>query len=79
MPLRLGRRGEKKRGGVLPSDVSDGGGLKVAHGLTPFLMFAGQLADGGTVLMPPGSYGFSRKFAWVNDRYGVSWQLNLRE
>ncbi len=39
----------------------------------------GQLSDGGKVLMPPGSYGFSRKFAWINDRYGLSWQLNLRE
>lgn len=37
----------------------------------------GQLSAGGGVLMPPGSYGFSTKFAWVNDRFGVSWQLNL--
>jgi predicted 3-demethylubiquinone-9 3-methyltransferase (glyoxalase superfamily) len=36
-----------------------------------------RLSDGGGVLMPPGNYGFSRKFAWANDRFGVSWQLNL--
>jgi predicted 3-demethylubiquinone-9 3-methyltransferase (glyoxalase superfamily) len=35
------------------------------------------LSQGGATLMPMGNYGFSRKFAWVNDRYGVSWQLNL--
>jgi predicted 3-demethylubiquinone-9 3-methyltransferase (glyoxalase superfamily) len=37
----------------------------------------GQISDGGSVLMPPGNYGFSTKFAWVSDRFGVSWQLNL--
>jgi predicted 3-demethylubiquinone-9 3-methyltransferase (glyoxalase superfamily) len=36
-----------------------------------------QLSDGGQVLMPLDNYGFSRKFGWVNDRFGVSWQLNL--
>jgi predicted 3-demethylubiquinone-9 3-methyltransferase (glyoxalase superfamily) len=35
------------------------------------------LGDAGTELMPLGEYGFSRRFGWVNDRYGVSWQLNL--
>ncbi|MDY7230397.1 VOC family protein [Hyalangium rubrum] len=35
------------------------------------------LSEGGSTLMPMGNYGFSRKFTWVNDRYGVSWQLNL--
>ena len=38
---------------------------------------AAALAEGGGVLMPPGNYGFSRKFAWVNDHFGVSWQVNL--
>lgn len=35
------------------------------------------LADGGVELMPIGDYGFSKKFGWVNDRFGVSWQLTL--
>jgi predicted 3-demethylubiquinone-9 3-methyltransferase (glyoxalase superfamily) len=38
---------------------------------------ANALADGGSVLMPLDNYGFSRRFAWINDRFGVSWQLNL--
>ncbi len=35
------------------------------------------LSEDGRVLMPVGSYGFSRLFAWVDDRFGVSWQLDL--
>jgi predicted 3-demethylubiquinone-9 3-methyltransferase (glyoxalase superfamily) len=35
------------------------------------------LGEDGALLMPPDDYGFSRKFAWLNDRFGVSWQLNL--
>lgn len=40
-------------------------------------LLAEKLADGGGVLMPVGNYGFSALFAWVADRFGVSWQLNL--
>lgn len=36
------------------------------------------LSEGGKVLMPLGAYPFSRLFGWTGDRYGVSWQVNLR-
>lgn len=35
------------------------------------------LAEGGQILMPLDNYGFSQRFGWLNDRFGVSWQLNL--
>ena len=35
------------------------------------------LSDKGGVLMPPDNYGWSTRFAWVNDRFGISWQLDL--
>ena len=38
---------------------------------------AAALGEGGSVLMALNNYGFSRLFTWLNDRYGVSWQLNL--
>jgi predicted 3-demethylubiquinone-9 3-methyltransferase (glyoxalase superfamily) len=37
----------------------------------------GILSEGGQVLMPLANYGFSRRFGWLSDRFGVSWQLNL--
>ncbi len=36
-----------------------------------------NLSEGGQALMELGDYGFSKKFGWLNDCYGVSWQLNL--
>jgi predicted 3-demethylubiquinone-9 3-methyltransferase (glyoxalase superfamily) len=38
---------------------------------------AAALSEGGAFLMPVDNYGFSRRFCWVNDRFGVSWQLNF--
>ena len=37
---------------------------------------AATLGADGQALMPPDDYGFSRRFAWVQDRFGVSWQIN---
>jgi predicted 3-demethylubiquinone-9 3-methyltransferase (glyoxalase superfamily) len=42
-----------------------------------FGKLTGALVEGGAWLMPPDNYGFSRRFGWCNDRFGVSWQINL--
>lgn len=35
------------------------------------------LSDGGTVHMPLDTYPFSKRFAWLDDRFGVPWQLTV--
>jgi predicted 3-demethylubiquinone-9 3-methyltransferase (glyoxalase superfamily) len=35
------------------------------------------LSEGGQVMMELAEYPFARKFAWLADRFGVSWQLSL--
>lgn len=35
------------------------------------------LSEGGTELMPLGEYHFSKRYGWIQDRYGLSWQLML--
>ncbi len=35
------------------------------------------LAEGGRVLMPLSEYPWSKKYGWVRDRYGVTWQVYL--
>lgn len=34
-----------------------------------------ELSKGGTPMMELGSYPFSERYGWIQDRYGVSWQL----
>ncbi|KMQ68904.1 3-demethylubiquinone-9 3-methyltransferase [Chryseobacterium sp. FH2] len=38
-----------------------------------------QLLEGGIVLMALDSYSWSKKYGWVQDKYGVTWQLFLGE
>jgi predicted 3-demethylubiquinone-9 3-methyltransferase (glyoxalase superfamily) len=35
------------------------------------------LSEGGQILMALGTYPFARHYGWVNDRFGVSWQLRF--
>ncbi len=37
------------------------------------------LAEGGQVLMELNEYPFSKKYGWLNDKYGVSWQISVGE
>ncbi len=36
-----------------------------------------KLSQGGAVLMPLQEYPFSRRYGWLQDKYGLSWQLIL--
>jgi predicted 3-demethylubiquinone-9 3-methyltransferase (glyoxalase superfamily) len=38
--------------------------------------FAG-LSEGGKIIMPLNTYPFAKKFAWLTDRFGLTWQLML--
>ena len=35
------------------------------------------LSEGGEVMMPLDNYGFSRRFGWFRDQFGLSWPINL--
>jgi predicted 3-demethylubiquinone-9 3-methyltransferase (glyoxalase superfamily) len=41
--------------------------------------FWSRLSEGGTVLMPLDTYPFSAKYGWLQDKYGVSWQVILAQ
>ncbi len=36
-----------------------------------------KLSEGGMVMMPVGEYPFSKRYGWIQDKYGLSWQLIL--
>lgn len=39
----------------------------------------GHLSDGGSPLMALQEYPFSKKYGWIQDKFGVSWQLILTD
>ncbi|MCK6629152.1 MAG: VOC family protein [Anaerolineae bacterium] len=38
-----------------------------------------KLSEGGTALMPLDKYPFSERYGWLQDKYGLSWQLILTD
>lgn len=38
-----------------------------------------KLSEGGTALMPIDKYPFSERYGWIQDKYGLSWQLMLTD
>lgn len=38
-----------------------------------------KFSDGGTVLMEYKTHPFSKKYGWIQDKFGLSWQLNFTE
>ena len=48
-------------------------------------LFDKLVSNQGQVMVPlnnyqgEGDYGFGKKFGWCQDKYGISWQLNLSE
>lgn len=48
----------------------------VVDSTAEFNQIVDSLAPGGEFLMEPGDYDFAANFAWVKDRFGMSWQVN---
>ncbi len=38
-----------------------------------------KLSEGGVALMPLANYDWSEKYGWVQDRFGLTWQLSLEK
>ncbi len=38
-----------------------------------------KLSEGGVIRMPIDKYPFSERYGWIEDKYGVSWQLMLTD
>jgi predicted 3-demethylubiquinone-9 3-methyltransferase (glyoxalase superfamily) len=49
--------------------------LLACEGPTEVDRIHARLVEGGSELMPLGTYPFSPRYAWVIDRFGLSWQI----
>ena len=58
-----------------PDDAGRSGGDKDAKARIDEIW--NKLADGGKILMPIDKYPFSERYGWVQDKFGLSWQLIL--
>jgi predicted 3-demethylubiquinone-9 3-methyltransferase (glyoxalase superfamily) len=38
-----------------------------------------KLSEGGKIFMALDNYPFSPRFGWCSDKFGVSWQINLKK
>jgi predicted 3-demethylubiquinone-9 3-methyltransferase (glyoxalase superfamily) len=38
-----------------------------------------KLSENGSILMPLGKYDWSGKYAWIKDKFSLSWQLDIDE
>ncbi len=36
-----------------------------------------KLSDSGSTMMPIGKYPWSERYGWIQDRFGISWQINV--
>lgn len=68
--------------------ISAGPYFKFNPSISLFVTFASEaemeavwnkLIDGGVALMPYDTYPWAQKYGWLQDRYGLSWQLSSSE
>ncbi len=68
--------------------ISAGPYFKLNPSISMFVVFDNEkdideawskLVDGGKVLMEYSTYPWAKKYGWLQDRYGLSWQLSMSE